>query len=475
MSISRVIKDAQIVAIVCNQWGDTGKGKFADFFAAHWADVIARGTGGNNAGHTVVVNDTQRIFHLLPTGIIHDGAGKVNILGNGMVIDIKVLCREMDAISAEGLSHDNLMIAEEAHVIMPYHIGRDKTKFTSLSKGGIGSTGRGIGPCYTDRVARRGIFIRDLFDKRVLRKKIEHVTEYYAEIEVDADAIISEMQPYIDRIRPYVRDTITEIHNFKSQGKKILLEGAQGLLLSIDYGTYPYVTSSDSSINGTAQGTGLSPRDIDLTLGVVKFPYMTRVGGGPFPTELGGPKSEKYCAQGLEHDNGYELEQAGVPFKKSDGRFKYDHRHPNIIKLMNSDDHFEQGVGIRLSGAEYGATTARPRRVGWTDLMALKYAVRTNGPDILLTKVDVLQGAKTIKLCDGYEGVGPYRPNADLLCEAKPHYKSFPGFDEDLRLLNDRAELPKGLEQSIAFMEEFTGARVRIISTGPDRSQTIVC
>jgi adenylosuccinate synthase len=475
MPIAGIVKDAQTVAIVCNQWGDTGKGKFADFFAAHWADVIARGTGGNNAGHTVVVNDTQRIFHLLPTGIIHDGSGKVNILGNGMVIDIEVLCREMDEVRNEGMPHDNLMIAEEAHVIMPYHIGRDKSKFASLTEGGIGSTGRGIGPCYTDRVARRGIFIKDLFDKQVLRKKIKRVAEYYPEIHVDADNIISGMQPFIDKIRPYVRDTITEIQKFKSQGKKILLEGAQGLLLSIDYGTYPYVTSSDCSINGTAQGTGLSPRDIDLTLGVVKFPYMTRVGGGPFPTELGGTASEQYCAQGLEHDNSYELKKAGVPFEENGGRIRYDNKHPNIIKMMNSGDPFEQGVGIRLSGAEYGATTARPRRVGWTDLMALKYAVRTNGRDVVLTKVDVLQGAREIKLCDGYEGIGPYRPNADLLCHAEPHYKSFPGFEDDLRALSDRAELPKGLEESIAFMEDFTGARVRLISTGPDRKQTIVC
>jgi adenylosuccinate synthase len=475
MPISEIVKDAQIVAIVCNQWGDTGKGKFADFFAAHWADVIARGTGGNNAGHTVVVNETQRIFHLLPTGIIHDGSGKVNILGNGMVIDIKVLCREMDELRQQNMPHDNLMIAEEAHVIMPYHIGRDKSKFESLTKGGIGSTGRGIGPCYTDRVSRRGIFVRDLFDRQVLKRKIKRVAEFYPEIPIDPDKIISEMQPYIDRIKPYVRDTICEIQKFKDQGKKILLEGAQGLLLSIDYGTYPYVTSSDASINGTAQGTGLSPREIDLTLGVVKFPYMTRVGGGPFPTELGGMESEEYCAKGLEHDNRYELQKAGVPFKESGGRTEYDTKHPNIVKLMNSTNPFEQGVGIRLSGAEYGATTSRPRRVGWTDLMALRYAVRTNGPDIVLTKVDVLQGAKEMRLCDGYEDIGHYRPNADLLRHAEPRYRSFAGFDEDLSKISSAAKLPIGLSESIAFMEEFTGARVRIISTGADRKQTIVC
>jgi len=307
MSLKKLTKDVKTIAIVCNQWGDTGKGKFSDYFASEWADVIARGTGGNNAGHTVVVNGKERIFHLLPAGIVYDGAGKINILGNGMVIDLEALVKEIAQLKGDNMTCDNLMISEDAHVIMPYHVKRDLNVNASLKSGGIGSTGRGIGPTYADKIARRGIMIKDLFSEDVLFKKVKKAIDFYQDAPVSISDVIEELKPLAKQIKPHVRDTIKEMHGFLKQGKKVLLEGAQGLLLSIEYGTYPYVTSSDCSINGTAAGVGISAGAVDLTLGVVKFPYMTRVGGGPFPTELGGPDSERYCSEGLAHNLEFEL------------------------------------------------------------------------------------------------------------------------------------------------------------------------
>ena len=292
MPLDKLLKNVQTIAVICNQWGDTGKGKFSDYFASQWADVTARGTGGNNAGHTVVVNGKEKIFHLIPAGVTNDSLGKTTILGNGMVIDLAVLSSELDDLDKEGVSYNNLLISRDANVIMPYHINRDKAKHQSQKKGGIGSTGRGIGPCYTDKVARRGIMINDLFNRDRLVKKINKVREFYLEQKIDTENIIEQLKPYAERIEPFVRDTVAEMHNFMRGGKKILLEGAQGLLLSIEHGTYPYVTSSDCSLNGTASGVGLSAKNIDLSLGIVKFPFMTRVGAGPFPTELGGCVAE---------------------------------------------------------------------------------------------------------------------------------------------------------------------------------------
>ncbi len=492
MTLEQLTKNIQIISIICNQWGDTGKGKFSDYFAANFADVNARSGGGNNAGHTTEINGKKRIFHLLPAGIIHDNKGKVNILGNGMVLDLKVLNQELNELDKENLFYNNLMISQDANVIMPYHILRDQKKNTSQKKGGIGSTGRGIGPCYADKIARRGIFVRDLFNEDTLSKKIEKALEFYPELKstlskkikkylgfysepsIDKDQIIEELTPYATRIKPFVRDTISEMHGFVKNGKKILLEGAQGLLLSIEFGTYPYVTSSDCSINGVAAGVGLPAKAIDLPLGIVKFPYMTRVGAGPFPTEFAGQESEKYCAKGLKHDIKFELKIHEIPFEEKNGNIKYDHHHEKIIELMNSDDSFLQGVGIRLSGEEYGATTGRPRRTGWTDLVALKYAIGINGPNIILTKPDVLQGAREIKLGIGYDKTPNFTRDSDLLKTCTPSYKSFQGSNEDLFQIDNYRKLPPGLKQRINFVEESTGGIVRIVSTGADRNQTII-
>jgi len=476
-NITGLLNGVQSVAVVCNQWGDTGKGKFSDI-VSEWADVIARGTGGANAGHTVVVGDQKRVFHLIPAGIIYDSQGKINMLGNGMVIDLNCLCDELNTLDREKLSYNNLMISEDAHVTLPHHLIRDKSNSTQKD-GGIGSTGRGIGPTYMDKIGRKGIVVRDLFNQDTLVCKLNKLSKEYPELDFNNDDIISSLRPYADRIKPFVRDTVYEMHNFMRQGKKIALEGAQGLLLSIELGTYPYVTASDCSINGTATGVGLSAKMIDKVFGIVKFPFMTRVGAGPFPTEFGGSVSENYCAAGLEHDVKFELSKFSIPFEsRGSGVPKYDHKHKNIIELINSSDPFEKSVGIRLAGEEYGATTGRPRRTGWTDLVALKYSVGVNGADIILTKVDVLEGASEIKLANSYEINGTlsdrFSRDSDILKKCIPLYRSFNGFNEKLSDIKSYARLPPGLRESIAYTERFTGGRVQIVSTGPDRNEYIL-
>ncbi len=476
MTLDKLLKNVQTVAVICNQWGDTGKGKFSDYLAFQWADVSARGTGGNNAGHTVVINGKEKIYHLIPAGITNDSLGKTTILGNGMVIDLAVLFSELDDLDKEKTSYNNLMISKDANVIMPYHVNRDKAKNQSQKHGGIGSTGRGIGPSYTDKIARRGIMISDLFDKDRLVKKINKVRELYPEQEIDTENIIEQLRPYAERIKPFVRDTVTEMHNFMRNGKKILLEGAQGLLLSIEHGTYPYVTSSDCSLNGTASGVGLSAKAIDLPLGVVKFPFMTRVGAGPFPTELGGNISESYCAED-GHVKSDELREYNIPHEIDNGKIKYDWKDPKIVEMMNSKNQFAQSVGIRLAAGEYGATTGRPRRIGWTDAVAAKYAVGINGPLMLLTKADCLSESEEFKLCYGYtEGSKSHTDfsrNEKFLRGVNPEYKSYQGYGNISDVRNYEG-LPKSLKKAVQDFEKFTFGSVVAVSVGPDREETIV-
>jgi len=445
MGLDEILNGVQIMAVVCNQWGDTGKGKFVDYFAAIWADVIARGTGGNNAGHTVSVDGNKRVFHLLPSGIIHDGAGKINVLGNGMVIDPGVLVAEIDEVLEDGITCENLIISEDAHVILPYHVEEDREKNLSQEDGGIGSTGKGIGPCYVDKVGRHGVKIRDLFSVDVLSDKIrENLAS--RDSNLDADEIIALLKTPAERLKPFVRNTYPLMQEFVRQGKNILLGGAQGLSLSIEHGTYPYLTSSDCSLNGTASGVGLSAQIVDLSLGVVKFPYMTRVGAGPFPTELGGGKSEDHCAEGngLKNKLTNELDTRRIPFEVDGEDVSYDHYHPNIIQLINSTDPFLKGVGIRLAGEEYGASTKRPRRTGWTDLVALKHAIGLNGPNLILTKLDVLRGARTFNLAHQYnQGNIDFTTDPDLLGGCIPTYAEFSGFDDDLSDLKEYASVPR--------------------------------
>lgn len=476
MNLEKLVNKKQVVAVICSQWGDTGKGKIVDYFS-DWADVIARGTGGNNAGHTVVVKDEQRILHLLPSGIIHDSDGKINILGNGMAIDPKALCSELDELDRDGVSYDNLMISKDAHVILPYHIMEDRLKHQSQEKGGIGSTGRGIGPCYADKVSRRGIRIEDLFDKDRLARKIRKASEFYASQEKDVDEIVSCLNPFIERLKPFVRNTVAEIHGLYKQGKKILLEGAQGLLLSIEHGTDPFVTSSDCSLNGTVSGVGLPATVVDLPLSAVKFPFMTRVGAGPFPTELGGSDSEKYCAAGIEHNAVYELEQHAIPFTEKEGKIFYAHNHPNILDLMNSQDLFTQGIGIRLAAGEYGATTKRPRRIGWTDAVAAKYAVGINGGLMILTKADCLSGAERFRICyeykNGDSSTTDFSRDEGFLRRVSPSCITYKGYD-DISGVKEYKGLPLSLQKAIGDFEKFTGGKAVIISTGAERGSTIV-
>ncbi len=461
MALQDLLKDVQILAVVCNQYGDTGKGKFSDFFASQWADIIARGTGGNNAGHTVVINGKNRVFHLLPAGITYDQEGKINILGNGMVINPFVLVEEMNALREEGISFHNLMISRDAQVIMPYHIAQDIERNRSQQGGGIGSTGRGIGPAYTDKVARHGIMMRDLLNRDALVRKIKRVKKFCPEQQIDIDKIVEDLVEPTNILNPFIRDTVSFMHNAIRQGKRVCLEGAQGLLLSIEHGATPYVTSSDCSINGTASGVGISAKAIDLALGVIKFPFMTRVGGGPFPTELGGTRSEDYCSQ----DEGN---------RKNDETL----RHPGGIRnLLNSPDDFIRGVGIRLAAGEYGATTSRPRRIGWTDAVAARYAVGINGPmQLILTKVDSLEGLGEFKLCFDYKIDGhscSVKNDVDYLRRVVPEYNAYQGYG-NIRGETDFGRLPSSPKQSIDKFERFVGAKVAIVSTGPEMKETIV-
>ncbi|MBU0456815.1 MAG: adenylosuccinate synthetase [Nanoarchaeota archaeon] len=490
---SLLTKDTQVVAVVDNQFGDTGKGKVVDVFT-EWADVVGRGTGGNNAGHTLVIDDKEIVLHLLNVAALYN---KTCLLGNGMVINPYSLVNELEEVKKMGFDPNNLMISEDAHVIMPYHIARDQKNNQSLENGGIGSTGRGIGPCYADKIARKGIMIRDLFDKDIIVKKIKKALEHYPEQKLNIDETIDKIIVPAEKIRSYVRDTISEMHRFKREGKKILLEGAQGLLLSVEFGTYPYVTSSDPSLSGTAIGVGLSARDIDLPIGIIKYPFMTRVGGGPFPTEFGGYESEKHCAAGLEHDIFYEvknylgmdLDLGKVRKSQQENDFRelikfeaevrdYIKSHRNkIVNLMNDHNPFIQGVGIRLAAYEYGATTKRPRRNGWTDAESARYAQMINGTKIVLTKPDCLAGIDEFQICFGYKDKNDQNAGFDRdsnsLREIRPLYRRYKGYS-DISKIDNYNDLPVSLKESIEDFEKYTDGKVIAVSNGPRKEEIIL-
>ncbi|MAG02378.1 hypothetical protein CMI42_03500 [Candidatus Pacearchaeota archaeon] len=498
MSLDKLINDRKIIAVICNQFGDTGKGKYTDYFASHWADVIARGTGGNNAGHTIILNGEEKIFHLLPAGITYDADGKTTILGNGMVIDLKSLNEELDELDQQSMSYNNLKISKDAHVVFPYHIEKDRAN-TSQENGGIGSTGRGIGPCYTDKIARRGITMGDLFDRQRLIRKLERSATHYPDQELDPEQIANSLEPFSERIKPFVADTVSEMHRFINQGKKVLLEGAQGLLISIEHGTYPFVTSSDCSLSGTATGVGLSARDVDLPLGIIKFPFMTRVGAGPFPTEIGGRDSESYCAKGLEHDIFYEAkEYLGMQIDLNEIRELQangnsealaekrvgvvDHIRSSkdtLLDLANTESATSpiiQGAAMRLLAGEYGATTARPRRIGWTDAIAARYARRINGPYFILTKPDCLENIDEFRICTGYRNgndTTEFRKDEQSLRTVAPTYTSHKGYG-NVRNVKEFENLPPSLKNAIVDFDKFTEGETLIVSTGPESEQTIV-
>jgi adenylosuccinate synthase len=415
------------------QWGDEGKGKIVDLFSEKY-DVIVRYQGGANAGHTVIVGSEKYVMHLLPSGILHKN--KINIIGHGVVIDMEALAGEIKGLKERGInvSPQNLKISENASIVMPYHKMLDKAK-EAAKKGGkkIGTTGRGIGPAYTDKYVRIGIRLRDMFNPEVLKAKIdENLSEknfllknFYGVKTMTAARILSETKKYADALKPFMVDTTGLINELASAGKKILFEGAQGALLDIDYGTYPFVTSSNPTIGGVMTGAGVSHRIIDKVWGITKA-YQTRVGNGPFPTEM----DEK------------------------------------------------NGGKTREAGGEYGATTGRPRRCGWLDLVALKYVCNLNGlSDILLTKIDVLSIFPSIKVCTHYMYKGKktvgFVSDGGELYKCTPVYRTLKGWNSDLTAIRDFKLLPAEAKAYIEFIEKYTGVRVSIISVGPERDQIL--
>ncbi|WP_027108351.1 adenylosuccinate synthase [Lacticigenium naphthae] len=414
------------------QWGDEGKGKMTDFLAEK-VDLVVRFQGGNNAGHTVEVGESQYKLHLIPSGILYDD--KINILGNGVVIDPEALFKEIDYLEKLGIrvTPDKLLISDRAHVIMPYHRSMDRLNEKSRTNT-IGTTGKGIGPSYTDKAARSGIRICDLIDPAIFKKKLkenikeknELLVNVYKEEPLDFDEIFKNYSNYAEKITPFVQETSVKLYDEIKAGKKVLFEGAQGMLLDIDYGTYPFVTSSNTIAGGVCTGTGIGPTMVNGAVGVAKA-YTTRVGEGPFPTEL------------------------------TDAT----------------------GEWIREKGGEVGVTTGRPRRCGWIDLVILKTAARVSGlTNLVVTKIDTLAGLDKIKVCVGYrfkDKVIDYFPaSLEDLAKCEPVYEEFDGWGEEAATAKTYEELPENAKLYLKRIEEFTGVEVSIVSVGPKRSQTIV-
>lgn len=494
-----MLNGVSTLLVACRQWGDTGKGKFVDLFA-DWADIIVRGTGGDNAGHTICCGTQELVTHLVPSGILYNAAGKINIIGSGTVVYPKTLVEELDLLKHKGLSFNNLMLAYNAKLITPAEILLDRIREASNANGKIGSTGKGIGPTYTDFYDRQGLTINDLANPSFLRRKLERHLDYKRQILknydpqlikaimwddhlesglyyhpqtiFNTDAIFEKYCFYAQDILLFMADTDEFIRSSLGQ-RRILGEGAQGDLLSICRGTYPYVTSSDCTTKGLAEGMGLNPRDIDLSLGIIKGFYMTRVGRGPFPTELGGQDSDNWC-NGGEANRSREAEL-----------------YPGVN--VNNQDEFLQGVALRQAGNEYGATTGRPRRIGWLDLPLLRYVLKFNSPDVILTKLDVLNDCEEIRIAKEYKYTGSdyyHRstfsmpilsgcsveqaiPNSEFLENCSPIYQSFPGWKSDLRACRSQAGLPEELKNILDFVVKQTGIKPRVISVGPDREDTI--
>ena len=420
------------VVIIGTQWGDEGKGKVVDLLAEH-ADIVVRFQGGNNAGHTMVVQGKQFISHLVPSGILQ---GKTCYLGNGMVIDPGVLLEELDYLSDHGISvgPDQVRISEKAHVIMPYHKSFDHAREIKKGDNKIGTTGRGIGPCYEDKASRRGIRFIELINSNVFAERVKSILEeknftleqYLSATPLKADEIIDTYDAYAARLAPYVGNISVELHRSLRAGKQILFEGAQGTHLDIDHGTYPFVTSSNTLSGNACSGAGVGPKEIHRVIGIVKA-YTTRVGRGPFPSEL-------------------------------------------------FDD---IGDTIQEKGAEFGATTGRRRRCGWLDTVILNNAVRLNGlTGLAVTKLDILGGLDTLKICTGYAYQGKtlnYFPgDLQILAECKPIYETLPGWSEDISGIRNYIDLPENTKNYLRRIEEIAETPVQIISIGPAREETIV-
>ncbi|MCL1797199.1 MAG: adenylosuccinate synthase [Eggerthellaceae bacterium] len=428
--------------IVGAQWGDEGKGKVTDLITSDY-DFVVRFQGGNNAGHTVKHGERTLALHLMPSGIMDEVA--IPVIGNGVVIDPGVLVEEMEMLETEGISCKNLKISCDAHVIMPYHKDFDGADEKRLGENKIGTTKRGIGPCYQDKAARKGIRIQDLLDEKIFRLKIEAalsqknpiLEKIYGLAPYTVDQICEEYLPYARILKPFMTESAQLLNTALREGKNILFEGAQGTLLDIDHGTYPYVTSSSCCAGGAAIGAGVGPTAINKVLGIQKA-YITRVGGGPFPTE------QRY------------IEDGGSP-------------EESII-----------GNLFCTEGHEFGTTTGRKRRCGWFDAVIARYAAEVNGlTDVALTKLDVLSAFETIKVCTAYECEGKiydYFPmQQSVLFHAKPIYEELPGWKgTDISTCRSFEELPENAQKYVEYIEEIAGVHISIIGVGQDRQQTIV-
>lgn len=420
------------IVIVGTQWGDEGKGKIVDLLA-EYADIVVRFQGGNNAGHTMVVNGKQFIFHLIPSGILQK---KTCIIGNGVVVDPEVLLEELDRLNEKGIhvGPDELQISEKAHVIMPYHKAIDHAREKKKGDKKIGTTGRGIGPSYEDKATRRGIRFIDLIDPDVLREKVNanleeknfYLENYLSSETLNPEKIIEQYNKVAKRLESHITNISVVINRAIKEGKKILFEGAQGTHLDIDHGTYPYVTSSNTIAGNACCGAGIGPKEITGVLGVAKA-YTTRVGLGPFPTEL------------------------------------FD----------------EIGDSIQKKGSEFGATTGRKRRCGWLDTVLLKNAVYLNGlTGLVITKLDILDGLESIKICTGYEYKGEvlndFPASLKVLAECKPIYETLPGWPEDITNIREMEDLPQNTKNYLNRISEMTETPIHIVSVGPARDETIV-
>ena len=421
------------IVVVGTQWGDEGKGKVVDVITPH-VNVVVRYQGGNNAGHTVVVGREKYVLHSIPSGILHPGCRCV--VGCGVVLDPGSLIDEMESLVRRGVTLDgNLFISKNAHLIMPYHPALDRASEAKLGKRRIGTTGKGVGPAYVDKAARVGIRMGDLLNERLFREKLEInvaqknriLREIYDAQTFTVDEILNTYVRYAGWLAPYVTDTALLLTRWIESGYSVLFEGAQGTLLDIDHGTYPYITSSSTTAGGAATGTGVPPTRIHGVLGVSKA-YTTRVGGGPFPTEMTGAIAE----------------------------------------------------AIRARGKEYGATTGRPRRCGWFDAVVARYAVRINGLDtVALTKLDVLDQCETVKICTGYRYSGElltdFPEDENVMAAAEPVYEEASGWLAPTGGAKNESDLPAKARRYLERLEELIGAPFCLISTGPQREETILC
>ncbi|CQI95108.1 adenylosuccinate synthase [Yersinia frederiksenii] len=421
------------VVVLGTQWGDEGKGKVVDLLTER-AKYVVRYQGGHNAGHTLVINGEKTVLHLIPSGILRENV--ISIIGNGVVLAPDALMKEMTELEARGVPvRERLLLSEACPLILPYHVALDNAREKARGAKAIGTTGRGIGPAYEDKVARRGLRVGDLFNKETFAIKLKEIVDYhnfqlvhyYKEDAVDYQTVLDEVLAIADILTAMVVDVSELLDSARKQGALIMFEGAQGTLLDIDHGTYPYVTSSNTTAGGVATGSGLGPRYVDYVLGIVKA-YSTRVGAGPFPTELND----------------------------------------------------ETGEFLRKQGNEYGATTGRSRRTGWLDIVAVRRAVQINSlSGFCMTKLDVLDGLKEVKLCVGYRMPDDREVETTPLAAEgwegiEPIYETMPGWSETTFGVKEHSKLPQAALNYIARVEELTGVPVDIISTGPDREETMI-